>query len=365
MNTMEWARGEYFGNSILVWAVGAGVFLLVWGVLLIVRRVLTARVGRLAEDKKFTALDIARRVLDATKGWFLFIVAVFAGSRAWQLSTGIDTLIVKGVVIALLIQAGLWGARAALTFIEAKREAELHHNRGAVAAMDILSFVVRVVVWAFVFLLVLDNLDVNVTTLVAGLGIGGIDVALAAQSAFSDLFASLSIVLDKPFVVGDFLIIDQHLGTVERVGVKTTRVRSLSGEQLVFSNNDLLGSRIRNFGRMFERRVVFSLGVTYQTSAEHLKAIPEIIREAIEAQEHVRFDRAHFQRYGDFALVFESVYYVLSPEYNTYMDIQQAVNLQIFEKFAEVGIQFAYPTQTLFVNRTSADAISVDSAPDR
>jgi len=188
-------------------------------------------------------------------------------------------------------------------------------------------------------------------------------VALAAQNILGDLFASLSIVLDKPFVVGDFLIVGDFLGSVEKVGVKTTRLRSLSGEQLVFSNNDLLGSRIRNYGRMFERRVLFSIGVIYQTPPDKLRLAATILREAVQAQDKVRFDRAHFKSYGDFALSFEVVYYVLSPDYNVYMDIQQAINLLIYERFAEEQIEFAYPTQTLFVSR--ADDASSGEEPGR
>ena len=162
--------------------------------------------------------------------------------------------------------------------------------------------------------------------------------------------------LDKPFTIGDFLIIDQHMGSVENIGLKTTRLRSLSGEQLVFSNTDLLKSRIKNYGRMFERRVVFSIGVTYQTPRDKLQRIPGIIRAAVEAQEPVRFDRSHFQSYGDFALQFETVYYVLKPDYNIYMDIQQAINLQIYDAFEQEGIEFAYPTQTLFIEQSGGRA---------
>jgi small-conductance mechanosensitive channel len=201
--------------------------------------------------------------------------------------------------------------------------------------------------------LVLDNLGFNITTLVAGLGIGGIAVALALQNILGDLFASLSIVLDKPFVIGDFIIIDNYLGTIEHIGLKTTRIRSLSGEQLVFSNTDLLQSRIRNFKRMFERRVVFSIGVTYQTSADKLAKIPKMIKDIVESKDPVRFDRSHFKDYGDFSLNFETVYWVKSPEYNVYMDIQQAINLELYSKFEAEGIEFAYPTQTLFVTKES------------
>jgi small-conductance mechanosensitive channel len=199
--------------------------------------------------------------------------------------------------------------------------------------------------------LALDNLGVNVTALVAGLGVGGVAVALAVQNILGDLFASLSIVLDKPFVLGDFIIVGELLGAVENIGIKTTRVRSLSGEQLIFSNNDLLNSRIRNFGRMAERRVVFQLGVVYGTPKAKLEQIPAIIRSAIEAQQQTRFDRSHFAGYGDFSLDFENVYYVLDRDYNVYMDIQQAINLEIYGRFAEDGIEFAYPTQTLYLQR--------------
>jgi small-conductance mechanosensitive channel len=288
------------------------------------------------------------------KGWFLFVVAVFVGSRFWLLSPPVDTMVTRVAAITLLLQMGLWGSTTFVKFLELRRERQLAEDPGTVATIDLLGFVIRVAVWAVVLLLALDNLGVDVTALVAGLGVGGIAVALAAQNILGDLFASLSIVLDKPFVVGDFLIVGEFLGSVEKVGIKTTRLRSLSGEQLVFSNNDLLSSRIRNYGRMFERRVLFSIGVTYQTPADKLKLAATILREAVEAQDKVRFDRAHFSNYGDFALSFEVVYYVLSPDYNVYMDIQQAINLTIYERFAEEQIEFAYPTQTLFVSRADA-----------
>ena len=216
-------------------------------------------------------------------------------------------------------------------------------------------FIAKLVLATIAAILILDNIPgVEITALVASLGITGIAVALAVQNILSDLFASLSIVLDKPFVIGDFIIVDNYMGSVEHIGLKTTRVRSLSGEQLVFSNNDLLKSRVRNYKRMAERRVVFSIGVTYQTPLEKLKQIPATIREIIELQETVRFDRAHFQGYGDFALMFEVVYYVLDPDYNRYMDIQQAINLAIFQLFEEQGIKFAYPTQTLYIGGKTA-----------
>ena len=199
--------------------------------------------------------------------------------------------------------------------------------------------------------MILDNLGIDVTALVAGLGIGGIAVALAAQNVLGDLFASLSIAFDKPFLVGDFLILDDYLGSVEHIGIKSTRLRSLSGEQIIMSNNDLLKSRVRNYGRMVERRVVLAHGVTYDTPIGRLEEIPDIVRSAIERQADTRFDRSHFARHGASSLDFESVYYVLSADYNRFMDIQQAINLEIHRRFSELGIEFAIPTQRLYLSR--------------
>jgi small-conductance mechanosensitive channel len=200
-----------------------------------------------------------------------------------------------------------------------------------------------------ILLLMLDNLGINVTALVAGLGVGGIAVALAVQNILGDLFASLSIVLDKPFVIGDSITVDSYSGTVEHVGLKTTRIRSLGGEQLVFSNSDLLKARLRNFKHMQERRIVFSVGVLYQTPADKLEKIPALVKEIIEKAPRVRFDRAHLRDLGDSALIFEIVYWVLDPTYARYMDAQQSINLGLIRCFADEGIGFAYPSQSLFI----------------
>jgi small-conductance mechanosensitive channel len=208
-----------------------------------------------------------------------------------------------------------------------------------------LTFIGRLGLWSLVTLLILDNMGLNVTALVASLGIGGVAVALAAQNILGDLFASLSIALDKPFVLNDFIIVDDLMGTVEHVGLKTTRIRSLSGEQIVLANNDLLKSRIRNYGRMSERRAIFSIGVTYDTPADALEALPGVIRAAIEAQPGVRFDRAHFKGFGVHSLDFEAVYYVLDPGFTTYMDVQQAINLRLVRELHARGIHFALPAR--------------------
>lgn len=214
-----------------------------------------------------------------------------------------------------------------------------------------LQFIVLLLLWSLIVLLALGNLGVDVTALVAGLGVGGIAVALAVQNVLGDLFASLAIVLDKPFELGDFIIVDDNVGSVEHIGLKTTRVRAISGEQLIFSNADLLGARVRNFGRMYERRIVFSVGVTYSTPRTELERIPPLLQAAIEAETSVRFDRSHLSAYGTYSIDFESVYFVTSPDYGVYMDAQQRILLRVHARFEEHGIEFAFPTQTLLLSR--------------
>jgi len=351
MNMLDWLDYQWFGNPIREWTISVAILAVVLALLFIARKLLRSRLQKLADERDRVFFKVARHVVGQSKGWFLLLIAVNISFRSIDISDAADKVFGQLLVIGMLIQLGIWSAAGIGRYMELRRKHQLEEDAGAVAAMDIVSFLIRVSVWAFVFLLALDNLGVNITALVAGLGVGGVAVALAAQSIISDLFASLSIVLDRPFVLGDFLIIDGLSGNVEKVGLKTTRVRSLSGEQLVFSNNDLLSSRIHNYGRMFERRIVFTIGVVYQTSIENLEQIPGIVEDIIVKQQSARFDRAHFQRFGDFSLNFEIVYYVESSNYKLYMDIQQAVNLEIFRRFDEAGIEFAYPTQKLFVTR--------------
>jgi small-conductance mechanosensitive channel len=212
--------------------------------------------------------------------------------------------------------------------------------------------VIKVLVWGLGIALLLDNLGYRISAVIAGLGIGGIAVALAAQTILGDLFSYFSIFFDRPFETGDFIIVDDYLGSVEHIGIKTTRLRSLSGEQIIFSNTDLTSSRLRNYKRMDTRRVLFTIGVTYQTPLSQLKEIPELLAEIIRGREDSIFDRAHFFSYGDFSLIFEVVYYVKSKDYGVYMDIQQEINFAIMDEFEKRGIEFAYPTQTLYVEKS-------------
>jgi len=241
-----------------------------------------------------------------------------------------------------------------VAWLDHRRKVTIEEDKAVAGSIGIIRFVARIAVWAIVLLLTLENLGIDITALVAGLGIGGIAVALALQNVLGDLLASLSITLDQPFVLGDFLVVGEHMGTVEYIGIKSTRLRSLAGEQIVMSNSDLLASRLRNFGRMYERRVVFTLGVTYETPRDKLRQLAPLLREIIEAEEGVRFDRAHFATYGPYSLDFEIVYHVLSPDYGRYMDLQQAINFRIHESFEALGVEFAYPTQTLWLARGAA-----------
>ena len=214
-----------------------------------------------------------------------------------------------------------------------------------------ISGLVNLVIWFIALLFLLDNFGVEISAVVAGLGIGGIAVALAAQAVLGDLFSYFVIFFDRPFELGDFIVVGDKRGAVEHIGLKTTRIRALGGEVLIFSNTDLTNSRVHNFKKMEKRRVVFNLGVTYQTTAQKLKMIPEMVKRIIDEQADAEFDRGHFATYGDFSLNFEFVYYVIGADYNKYMDIQQSINLTIYEAFEKDGIEFAYPTQTLFVSK--------------
>ena len=209
--------------------------------------------------------------------------------------------------------------------------------------------IIKFIVWSIVFVVVLDNMGIKISTLVAGLGIGGIAIALAAQTVLGDLFSYFIIFFDRPFEIGDFIIVDDFKGTVDYIGLKTTRLSSLGGEQLIFSNQDLTGSRIKNYKRMNRRRVVFQFGVTYQTGLKQLKEIPQIVEEIITKIPETIFDRVHFASYGDFSLNFEVVYYVNTNDYKKYMDIQQEINFQLKEALEKQEIEFAYPTQTVFL----------------
>ena len=341
----------YLGNSLLTWGIALGVAVAIIVVLSALRLMVGRRLKKIA-DSTTTDFDdlIADLIQVRTKKVLFFALAAYGASLFLALPANAEKVIVGAVFILLFFQIGLWG-NGIISYLVTRRAAKDGEERLNLEAYSVITWMAKASLWAIVILLALNNLGIEITALIAGLGISGIAVALALQNILGDLFASLSIVLDKPFVIGDFIIVGEQLGTVEHVGLKTTRVHSLSGEQIVFANNDLLNSRIRNYGRMNERRVLFGLGVTYQTPKDKLEKIPAILREAIEAQDQVRFDRSNFSSFGTHSLDFETVYYVLDRDYNLYMNIQEKIYLAIYERFGHENIEFAYPTQTLFVER--------------
>jgi small-conductance mechanosensitive channel len=255
------------------------------------------------------------------------------------------------------VQIGLWAMTSVRYAIDLRRKSSAGLDALLTSSIDVILFVAGLVVWAMVLLLALDNLGVAIKPLLAGLGIGGIAVALAVQTVLSDLLASLSIAMDKPFGIGDFLTVGESQGTVEHIGVKSTRLRSLSGEQIIMSNTDILKSRVRNYGRMRERRALFQFGVSYDTDPEALAAIPGIVRQIIEATPDTRFDRCHFLTYGANTLQFEVVFYATKADFNTYADAQQKINLEIFERLRAMKVSLTPPNRTAvyFENSPPAD----------
>lgn len=340
---------QWLGNTLQTWGLALATSLAVSVVLGFVVRWLARRVAALAARTKTRADDFAGDLLARTKAFFFVAVGILAGAQTLTLPGGVRTVLLRAVLVVLLLQAGLWASALVVGLLKQYQTRSLESDPAAATTIGALVFIGRLIVWILVLVIALDNLGVDITALVTGLGIGGIAVALAVQNILGDLLASLSIVFDKPFVVGDFLAVGEFLGSVEHVGLKSTRLRSLSGEQLVFSNNDLLGSRVRNFGRMNERRILFTISVTYDTPRDKLERIPGILRDAVESQEQVRFDRAHFKAFGPYSLEFEVVYFVTVPDYGAYMDVQQAINFRIHEQFQEAGVEFAFPTQTLHI----------------
>jgi len=344
----ELGQTAYYGNTLAAWVKAALTFTLWFTVLPLARGFIARRVRRRMADHPVEFLVSMQALLDATTRIFMFAVATYLAMRWLRIPPQADRYLDTAILVVVWWQVALWLTAAVRHAIDTRRAHSLAGAEGA-ASLNILRFVGVLLVWVIAFLMLLTNLGVQIGPLIAGLGVGGIAIALAVQNVLGDLFASLSIALDKPFRVGDFLVIGEEKGTVEQIGIKSTRLRSLSGEQIVMSNGDLLKSRVRNYGLLYERRASFSIGIVYETPRETVREVPALIEAAIRAQPKTRFDRAHFASFGDSALLFEAVYYVLDAQYNTFMNIQQAINLQLMDDFAARGIEFAYPTSRQFM----------------
>ncbi len=304
----------------------------------------------LATVARRTATSLGDAVMMAVgriRQWLIFPISVYAGCHYLSLPPGLMAVAKSIAILCAFLQLGLLIAAILEFYLARTRARAIDSDIAATTGLAALAFIGRVAIWSLMGLLALTNLGVDVTAFVAGLGVGGIAVALAVQNILGDLFASLSIVLDRPFMVGDFIVVDDCMGTVEQVGLKTTRIRSLSGEQLVMANGDLLKSRLRNYKRMRERRVVLSFVVPYHTGSDRLAQIPQTIRSIVGEQSRARFDRAHVMRFADSGLGYEVVYWVLDPDYNVHMDVQQCIVLALVAAFEQQGISFALPARTL------------------
>jgi small-conductance mechanosensitive channel len=346
---MHWWERIYLGNTLLNWLIAIGIVVVSWMVLRIGRLVLLKRFKKFSARTRTTLDDFIVQISEGALLPALYLGALYAGISYLTLSARVNRLlhiavmiVVTFIVIKTITSALNYLINQALgnsaEDLERKKQA-----RGII-------LIVNVVLWVLALVFLINNLGYNITSVITGLGIGGVAIALASQNILGDLFNYFVIFFDKPFEVGDFIIVDDKMGAIEYIGVKSTRIRTLSGEQLICSNTNLVNARIHNYKRMEKRRVSFTFGIVYSTPPEKVARIPALIKAIIEKQETIVFDRAHFSAFGQFSLTFEVVYYILSADYNLYMDRQQAIYLALLNEFKKEGVQFALPTQTLLFN---------------
>ncbi|MDP6793226.1 MAG: mechanosensitive ion channel family protein [Anaerolineales bacterium] len=339
----------WFGNPLSAWLLALALTIAAVALLRGLRNMMVRRLKHIAHGTVTQIDDLAISLMHSSRSWFFLAISLYIGSRALTLPEGLEDFIKLVTIFSMLLQAALWANQLIDHGLQLYARNTLEAENDPKNTVAILSLASRIILWTIILLLALDNLGIEITGLLTGLGIGGIAIALAVQNILSDLLSYVSIMLDRPFKIGDFLVVDQHMGAVEKIGLKTTRVRSLSGEMIIFANHDLLSCRLINFQDRKERRAVFTFGVTYDTSPEKVASIPTIVRDILESYEHVRFDRSHFKTFGDFSLDFETVYYVTTADYSIYMDVQQNVNLELLRRFEQEDIEFAFPTQTVHV----------------
>lgn len=337
----------YYHNTVLEYLTALGI--IVGGIILLTafKKVFVRRLEKWA-DKTSTGIDnfavksIEKFALPA----FIFFV-IYLGINYLTLSSKAEQVINVAVAVGVTYFALRLVSSLALHLLQSYVRRQ-ERGEEKVKQLGGIMLILNIVIWVVGIIFLFDNLGYDVGAVIAGLGIGGIAIALAAQNILGDLFNYFVIFFDRPFEIGDFIILDDKLGTVEYVGIKTTRIKSLSGEQLIISNSDLTQSRVHNYKKMQRRRIAFNINVTYPTSMENIKEIPQIIRRAVSTTRGLTIDRAHFKGYIDSSLNFETVYFVESPDYNVYMDLNQEMFLKIYEEFEQRGIKFAYPTRTVF-----------------
>lgn len=345
----------FLGNTVTGYILALGLFIVLIALFKLTQFLFLRHLARIAERTKTDIDDTLIRIVGSVKPQFYGFLALYLAARSLSLSVLLDRVLIATLLVLAVYQV-VKAVGILIDYIGEKKlryEAEKNGTAdlSSKAAIELIKNISKGTLWVIGLLLVLSNLGVEVTSLIAGLGIGGIAIAFALQAILGDLFSSFTIYFDKPFRVGDFIVVDDLAGVVEKVGIKTTRLRMLQGEEVVISNSDLTASRIHNYKRMKKRRIVFPFGVVYETPATQIKKIPSIVEKVFASVANAELDRVHFKSLGDFSLNFETVYYVLSDDYGEYMNIQQNVNIALMEIFEKEGIIFAYPTQTIHVTK--------------
>jgi small-conductance mechanosensitive channel len=335
------------------WLIAGIIGAVVWAALWILRDLIASRYKKHSGARNPTLIRLIAYLIGSTTQLFFFAVALDAAQASLTLPDRVQRIVANTALILILTQVGLWAGRAVRFYLEMK-ELERGADRVFAGSLDIINFVARMLIWSLLILVALDNLGVNITALLAGLGVGGVAVALALQNVLGDLFASLSIALDKPFVIGDSLTIDTFIGKVEHIGIKTTRLRSESGEQIILSNADILKSRVRNFGRLSQLRILATIRLDYDTPTDKLKQLPKLLEDIVREHAQARFERCHLKTLGESSFQFELSYFVQQPNVNPMLDLQQAVNFRIIDELRRLGVEFAYPTQLVYLDRHRA-----------
>lgn len=344
---MKWLDlNAFMGIPAIEWFSAVCAAILTYFALTWLLKLATARLEVIAKRTATQVDDITVLILKGTNRLTLVTAAILTSANFLSIPEKWSNRLDHLWFLVIGFQIASWANRAITLWTQRRlrpQEAVVHNP--VITTMG--SWITRALLWTVLVLAVLANMGVDITAFVASLGVGGVAVALAVQNILGDLFASLAIGLDKPFEIGDFIVFGEIAGSIEHIGLKTTRIRSLSGEEIVCGNTALLKSTIHNYKRMQERRILFGFGLTYDASSEQLRMVPPLVQKAVELAGHTRFDRAHFKGFGASSLDFEVVYYVTDPDYNRYMDIQQAINLELVDELERVGLSFAFPTHTV------------------
>ena len=342
-------QSQWFHNSLQAWLIGAGTAVVSFVVLMVVRRALVSRVGKVAQRTTNHVDDMVAGVVETTRPWVLLALALYLGALPLQLGP-LERYLQIAAKLVVLWQAAVWGGSAVSYWVtHYMRHRTTTSDRTSIAMVSAMGVGAKVMLWVLVIMTALKSVfDIEITALVTGLGVGGIAVALAVQNILGDLLAALAIVFDKPFDVGDTIAIEQLTGTVEHIGLKTTRIRSINGEQVSVGNADLLKARLHNFKRMEHRRAVFTLEIPFDTPIPVLARLPKIVEEIVTAQKKVRFDRSNVSSFGESAIKIETVYFVLDPDYKVLMNTQQAIYLEVLGRFAAEDVRFAPPIRTVY-----------------